>query len=172
MPHVKAAAAAAISLGHATCGRPPLLWTGVHVAVRLRVRVGLLRYGIRSTNCHRLCAAPTPGTFIPAVSHMASISQMLPSLTFSSCELLCGSVVLVLRWPEGPLVNALISFNRPLQYCPQAPRGAPPPKFAPHFGQILWSRAKFLLSLYGDVCPRKMIIQRRDYSAAGASSRR
>jgi len=33
MPHVKAAAAAAaISLGHATCGRPPLLWMGVRAA--------------------------------------------------------------------------------------------------------------------------------------------
>ena len=36
IPHVKveaAAAAAAISRGHATCGRPPLLWMGVRVGV-------------------------------------------------------------------------------------------------------------------------------------------
>jgi len=32
-------------------------------------------------------------------------------------------------------------FKRPLQYCPQAPRGAPPPKnLHPHFRQILRGR--------------------------------
>jgi len=33
MPHVKAAAAAAISQGRAMCGRPPPLWMGVHAAM-------------------------------------------------------------------------------------------------------------------------------------------
>jgi len=33
MPHVKAAAAAAISQGRAMCGRPPSLWMGVHAAM-------------------------------------------------------------------------------------------------------------------------------------------
>jgi len=50
-------------------------------------------------------------------------------------------------------VNALTSFKRPLQYCPQGTRGEGGNSqiFHPIPPQILWYRGPiFLLSLYGD----------------------
>ena len=53
--------------------------------------------------------------------------------------------------PEGPLVNTLTGFKRPLQYCPQVIEIAPPPKnLHPIFAKLSGVGANFLSSLYGD----------------------
>ena len=51
---VKAAAAAAISLGHAACGWPPLLWMGVHVRHSSDNSCG---FSNDKAHAYRLCGA-------------------------------------------------------------------------------------------------------------------
>jgi len=62
-----------------------------------------------------------------------------------------GSMIILFCTPEGPLVNTLTGFKRPLQYCPQVIEIAPPPKnLHPIFAKLSGVGANFLSSLYGD----------------------